>query len=974
MILLLPTILSFCLFVVSPVYGSLILEGTGVASQTTFNLNNVLSYTADVDAPNALLYVGRNDPTLPVGINDPVAEYAISVAAETFTQVFPYAPYNVDLNGVENQVNPLFGQQISLLGLYQSTPFAVTADNPQNMYWTKTRLSVFPAHVQSVENVLDAAGAVTSGIVAAAGAKIFEVTKANQILGSYIFATVKPHGGVFGAIGSGVAAIMTSATTLVQLSPYGNGTINSLPLDGTQTYVKGNGNGTVNAAAVDMYFDPIVQRLYIVYSATTGAAVGDSVRGLVIGYVTPMTTMSAQGALTEFAFTLTDFVPAAALVGAGSTHVAGVENAGAPATITLSKFRSLYTSTGLTYGVVVGTSTGANATRTVLALPLVNKSVDSTNTTWPTDPQQGMLASKIVAPGTNLMTYFNPDTFVHNYTGRGFQKPATTLADVSLQTDVAVAVGGGLTPGVIQAIETYKDTVFVATLTGATEQAGIFASQALFDGNGAIKGWTAWQRVMACATPGASVYGLAYQPNLGKMFSMQGLTQNTVDIIATSTWFSHDKDGLLGGTTTDAAVGFIDQINSQFPTTQGGVQAVFDFPKNTVGFAAAGSTQRLSVMVFTGNQQIVIAQTGQDTAGGVFTPCVGNFATDKQISTNGAVTVPAANTRLISVSGGVLQDLHAITSAIVVSDGVTAYLVIAGVGGVAVLRPGWPAAGLQKNFANLPASAFAVVGNYTNVRKLVTDGTNLYVLTNTTFDRIPVAQLAAGAITPTVLATPSVLPGPYGSFSDVVVSGKLALLATSQGLYRVGNGNSIATATQSTQLAWTNVPLAESVVGVTRIQPISPTGLPQDCAGDGTGNSGQVYVVSASTSKSLASVYRISLADTRAQAITADTVQVIPDYFVQSTTNAYAALGAYRNYFRTDGALFTDSRSNNVVDPIVFQAFPSLLRTGVEFYPRTAKTISLENSIYAITVGNLVQNSGLGSLILPTGNGMQVLE
>jgi hypothetical protein len=58
----------------------------------------------------------------------------------------------------------------------------------------------------------------------------------------------------------------------------------------------------------------------------------------------------------------------------------------------------------------------------------------------------------------------------------------------------------------------------------------------------------------------------------------------------------------------------------------------------------------------------------------------------------------------------------------------------------------------------------------------------------------------------------------------------------------------------------------------------------------------------------------------------------------------------------------------------MFQAFPKLLRTGVRFYPRTATTIQLPDAISAMTIGNLVQNSGLGSLILPTGNGMQVLE
>lgn len=956
---------------------SVILQANGATPATTFSFN-VGPYVADVDSNAIALYTGRSDATVPVGVDNGVSEYAISAAIESLDTVFPYAPYNVRLDGIDNQVNPLFGQKISLLGLFFGTPFAVTAAAPQNIYWNKSRLGVVPGEVSSGTNILDASGAintngaVTAGISSAVGAAVSEITTAGQIIGNYIFAAVQPHaGGGFGSAGSGLAVLMNAGSTLQQLAPViGDTGIKAYPVDGSQAYVKINSTAQIRTdRPVDVFFDAVLNRIYIVYAAQAAAGVNDGVRGIVMGYVNPITTITPDGKTTvDFKLVLTDFAPAAAFTGTGATRVGGVT--GTNQVITISKFRTLYTSTGLTYGVIVGSSGAASSTTTVSAVPLVNKSVDVTNTTWPTDPTHGAMASSIINPGINLQTFFNPQFLVKPYTGRGFQIAATLPADVAIQGDPAVAVGAGVAPGAIQAIQAYKDTVFISTLAGAADAPGIFSSQALFGGTGAIEGWTPWQRVTFSATPGASIYGFAYQPTLGKMFSLQGLTANTVDIVATSTWAVHNNDNLLGGTTTDASVGFIDLINKQFPSVDGGIQAVFDFPSNTDGFAAAPN--RLSAMVFVGNKQIVFVQTGADQAG-VFTPQTGDFSTNMEISTNGIVATPGAGALIISVSGGVLDTLGSITSATIVNDGVAnAYLVVGGVGGVAVLSPGWPTAGLQKNFTNLPASTFRLIGNYTNVRKLLSDRGNLYVLTNQTFDRISGAQLGVGPVVPVTLAT-SATAGTYGSLSDAVVSAKLAVLATSSGLLRAGNGANVATATKVADMAWTPVVLTGSEGAVTRIFPYSVTGLPQDFSAINVPVSGQLYVLTASVSQGLASLYRLSIASTRFVAINDTTVQVIPDYFVESTTNPYVAFGAYRNYFRTDGALFTDSRSSGTIGPVVFQSFPPFLRTGVIYYPKMAKNIPIDPT-NGTTVGNLVRNSGLGSLILPTGGGMQVLE
>ncbi len=973
-------ILLFFLFICSfKTYAPVLLQADGTKGTNTFS-SKVSAHATDDDPYKSFLYIGQQSATIPANINNNQASYAISVASEGFDDIYPYAPEKVRLNGIADQANPLFGQKISLMGLLQRTPFVVTNDSPTNLYWNVSRVSASPFDVFSVSNIVDATGAVTSGIKAVAGAAVHEDSGTYRIRGNYIFAAVAPNGGIFGALNSGIALIAPGPSQLVQAPAVtGSDLIRSVPLDGTQSFVKVRNNATISATPIDMYYDTTLQRLYIVYQGV--AANNGGCRGIVMGYVNQIATPGpGVGSITYTnSLTLTDYAPAAAYINTAQAYVGGVEEGGSGLsyTLTISKFRTLHTSIGYSYGILVGSSNNAvyPANRSVFAIPLVNKSVNPANATWPLDPEHGTLASKIINPGVNATPFFNANDTCLPYYGRGFQTPATTIADLTLQADLQARVGNASAPGVITDMVTFKDTVYVSCLEGATEAAGLFSSQALFDAYGVIKGWTNWQRVTCPINTGSSIYGIGYQPSLGKFFTMEGTTADTIDSVATTTWSSHKNDGFLGGTATDASVGFIELISSQFSASTYGMQGLFDFPANTNGFASAPN--RLSCMVFTGYKKIVIAQTGADTAGGIFTPDRGNFSTNMQTSSNGSVTTPGAGACIISVTGGILNDLGAITSAVVVNDGVAnAYLVVAGVGGVAVLRPGWTTAGLQKNFSNLPASSFANIGTYKNVRKLLSDGANLYVLTNETLDRISATQLS-GAITPTTLATPQSTGFPFSHFSDVVISAKIALLATSQGLFRNANGTDIAT-NNLAALSWNKLTLGESCESVTRLVPFSTTGLAEDFSGSSAGGGatagGTVYVLASSVSLGLSSVYRIAVKDTRAgNVIDATTASVIQEYFVQRNTSAFVALGAYRNFFFTNGSLQTDSRSLYENQEAVFEALPAYLRSGTIFYP-TRATIPIQADItYSITIGNLLKNSGLGSLILPTNDGMRVL-
>lgn len=979
-------VLIICLLLAMfPAQATIVIQANGATDQTTFLGNNVSAHVAHSADSGSSFFVGRNDGSLPAGGTQGIGDYAVSVAQEGSPVMLPYAPPTVRLDGVADQNNPVWGQKVSLLGLFGgsygfSNPCVVTTANPQSIYWNVSNPGADPFDVFSITSVLDANGATTSGIAALAGARFVEATTVSQISGSFILAAVAAHGGTFGAPGSGIAMVGQGPNALVQQAAVSTSPSPlAVPLDGTQSYVKIVGDASVQAnPAPDVHFSPFTQRAYAAFTVQTGAAAPDGARGIVVGYLNPLVV----GQTMQYCLSLNDFAPAAAYAGLGRTAVGGLVTVGGAGAITgtYTKFRTLSTSTGLTYGIVLGFNAGAATNKTVSAVPLVNKSVNPLNTSWPTDPTQGAMASKIVNPGTNLQTFFNALFICKPYVGRGFQTPATTPADMPLFQEAPVWVGDNDAPGTnILDMQCYKDTVFVAVDNGAVggQSAGIFASQALFDGNATIKGWTPWQRMASPSAAGNLIYGIGYQPSVGRMFTMEGPSATSIDTILTTTWNLPRGDGLLGGTSSAPQNGFVELINGQFNQGQGGIQAAFDFPANTPELSQAVGT-RCSIMVFTGYQRIVLAQTSSDVAN-VLTPTVGDFSVGMQVSNDGSVVTPTGGqTTLISIGGGVLSTIGAVTSAALVSDGALKnYLVVGGVGGVAVLSPGWPIGGLQAHFADLPPSSFTMIGSYKNVRTLWSDGTNLYVLTNQTFDRIPVSQLSGTTITPVTLATPVRMGlSAYAQFSDVVVSAKVALLATSQGLFTTGAGSDVSTAGTVQAMGWTQVILPESQTSVTRLQVLSPTGLPNGFSrADAHGNAqgGTVYVLGGSITSNLACIYRLSVGTTDTSAVTTNTVQVIPDYFVESTTSPFVETGAYRNYSTNLGALITASESSPDGAPPIFEALPPFLRTGVFLMPRRTNIISPDLS-NTVCIGNLLRNSGLGALILTTNTGMRVLE
>lgn len=380
-------------------------------------------------------------------------------------------------------------------------------------------------------------------------------------------------------------------------------------------------------------------------------------------------------------------------------------------------------------------------------------------------------------------------------------------------------------------------------------------------------------------------------------------------------------------------------------------------------------------------------------------PTTGDFSTDQRTFTAGALDANSIeggaitnNTEIITVSGGALNDLGAITCAAItgtVNADNKGYLVVGGTGGVAVLRTaafeGWQAhaAGLTKNLATDLGTAryFQKIGNFTNVKKLFNAVTTvnpyvLYILTDKVLYRVTSSTLNQGNPTITTIATVAGLGLPsYASFTDFVASKRLGLLATSHGLYRTGNGNNISTAANETAVGWTSVTLPTSYTSIVKLLPLSKSARPWEFA---DGEPGQVYYIAGKVGSHASALHCLAISDASA-AIGATTVQFVVNpatKAVDGTVNhaPLAFLGNYRNCFVTHGGSFLVTSPQQLTTAPKLMRLPLTNGIGYGFNYLQEKEIELAPLQDATTINGVERNSATGSWLVYGDFGLQVLE
>lgn len=840
--------------------------------------------------------------------------YALAKLVDGSDFFVALAPETVSINGKQEQHNPLFNAGIRFLSALErngSVRLAITktgAGEQANVYAIDHVFNESSIAVLQALNVKDASGsAVAADIVGLGGA-----------LDSVIVAAVVGNGGTdFGDAGSGVAVLditdearkNNKTRRILRQRDVGTGTpanagdTRAAALDRTSASIKIGSDVASLANAVAFHWDITLGVLYVALQVESAAGADtDGARSIVVG------TVDDTGALLFHPFAPDGVFTS----GADNEIIGGLSSGGTAASIAAYAIKTMRTSTFLRYLIVQGGNVTAPDTthRTVFALPLVDKRVGNFARLAPGDlPVQGTLAKKDQDPVPVLS-----EQAVPRFVGRKFDIPATTSADIPISTDRAALVGAGpLEAGDIIDMVVSGDTVFVSVGDPDTNQvAGIFYSQALFDSLGRINGWTQWARVGGTIL---NVFGFALDVHVGNFIFMTGGSSATINTVQRTSWTSNDVQlrGQLPGL-----------IGAVLPENRGGIRLLQEFFPGTPGI------NDISLMIATGLQGVTLIETGEVT-NGVLIPTQGDFASDSVAFENGTITQNFPGTLLslfVSITGGELNELGPISAAEVSAQGTNGWLFVGGVGGLAVLAQpngdGWTTpAQLSKNFLGLTAGmAFKKIGNYSFVRKLLYDRNFLYVLTDTRFDRIDLANsnFATNELSVTTLATIPQLTSSgtnQGGFLDMLVSEKLALLATSVGLFRIGNGKDIATVSDLTDAAWIPVGLPYAQPPVREIRTISVTGRAQDVTRMGGGT---IWFISSYYGKDRGQINRFSVSDTTMSAITNTTLVTLPDLLLDTPYDNgapafYVNFGQVRSVVIDDGIIFLNARNRELERP-----------------------------------------------------------
>ena len=304
----------------------------------------------------------------------------------------------------------------------------------------------------------------------------------------------------------------------------------------------------------------------------------------------------------------------------------------------------MLTSTGCSYLIVQGgNGAPSTTTQTVYALPLVSGQLQNSAI-------QGVIADKTQAP--NAIPVAGQPNF-----GGGFTVPATTPEGMTTISDDAARVGAGpIGYGTITDMFVRGDTVFVTIFTPtAPAYPGIFYSQAMFNANGGILGWTAWQRAAGSIDQNTGLVDQVYAATFdthGDFTMITGTSVNALTTVKRTVWGTDDNDNLLGGTTSSAAVGLVQMISAILPQSQAGVQGLVSLPPITPGLS------NISMLVATGLNTVTMVQTGSLISGNLIFSN-GDFKTNSLSFNNGTITenlpVGGATTLVVTVSGGALE-------------------------------------------------------------------------------------------------------------------------------------------------------------------------------------------------------------------------------------------------------------------------------------------------------------------------------
>lgn len=524
----------------------------------------------------------------------------------------------------------------------------------------------------------------------------------------------------------------------------------------------------------DMYWDKKLNRLYVGLSSVTGDM--DQKGGalaVLVGRVDPATNVMVMQPIIPF-----DFI-AASLPNNDLTRIVGFQHDKASKVqASAFKVRTMNTSTGKDYVILNGgvdlVANNAKLNPLVWALPLVpsKKSFTQNNE----EKYIGLLASSsnraMIAKNVSQLLSKNdletqvgasPGYLAHNL--NAFEK------DAPLEPPVC-DTRKFLNQTQIMDMHVVGDTVYVATAgtrdAMAREEQGIFASTAIFDEQGIIRAWTPWERVMGRIE---EVLSFGVDTATLNYFYLDSSQQ----IIKVTQWglgdfTSTDDDGIHN---TKPLATVLDGFPKSLTGTQtfGPVYNLVNFDDETPGFKPYTKEKEFapfSMMVATGNQKVAFIQTGKRDANKVFQQ-TGQFITgDKQTPSNNNVFIfNDQGLKGAPLTGNAVKDAllpkgigEIVTAEVsrvpvdqkLVTQQGKGWVFVGGTMGLAVCKDlfgfGWSTnknGGLDQLAAGTSQQVYAFPGKgynfiqlfdahgtniFLDVRKLIADGTYLYIVTS----------------------------------------------------------------------------------------------------------------------------------------------------------------------------------------------------------------------------------------------------
>lgn len=953
---------------------TLLTGDNGTSSTFTFSIGSAMaSYGLSSELAGITIGAGEQK----TGNTYSIAQYTLAAG-----KFIPLAVSQVTLNNVKNQTDPLTGKKIKFLcghvGVdYTYVPFTVidfSGQMQQERFYSfpevnanLTDLTQTQVAVVSSDVPADAAGVAAGAIQAITSGVVNNLATGESSSKEVVFGAVSSSGSAFGSSNSGICMARLERTAN---GPSPKGFNYFLRLFNLTTGSAGNKSVALNQSTpavmigsactfdttvvpvVDLWWDGALQRLYIAVRVTAAGGSDNGARALIVGRI-------VNGILY-----LDKFVPDAAITASSNDRLVGAVNGGSAS---IYKVRTMHTSTGLSYAIINGGNGALNSVANrVYAVPLVDERNIQTN--WATAQVQGTAADATSIPQTVYTDVY------HRFKSRSFSTAATSAAQLLSSSDRAAYVGAGTLPfingssKVISDMQVYSDAVYVcvpydyASSGGQVQQPGVFQSRAIFDNYGRIAAWTPWVRVTGSAS---LMYHSFLDSSNGSFVFTTGASSSQVYDVKKTVWGTDEKDGLLGGTSTDASVGLINVLARVFQGNNGGIQAAktFDATVNAVSLPHSGLTGT-DILLAAGKNMFALAKTGDDNGiAGTIKPFVGDFANGLVSSANG--TFPSGSGRVFTVSGGALSSVGPATTVSVFSNATRSWIAVGGVNGVVILSD---AQGQGFLPSSLPLGfTFKKVGDYHFVQKIIGDGTYLYILTSQGLERVVIdpSTFVSGTLNRTVVASPSQLGlGACGSLCDVVIGEKLALLATNKGLYRIANNNSIKVG----RPAWVPVVFNESPGPVYSLSIIGS----QADVGQSFLTGAQLFALAAYRGYQQACLYRLYILE--GSQVSDSSVQMIGDLFVQGLPSYFASFGQFRAAYADDGSVRLAVRPVDPCRTLALYALPAYMRVGLTHFPTAYCTNIAADLPPCAQMGMPLRSDASGAWLLYGSFGLRVNE